>query len=1012
MTPGFACDDQVREACRALTRPCPEQKCTIAISLFCCVLVCLFGAGQLAESFAQTAWPLQHQSWSTQEGLPQASVHAIFQARDGYLWLATEGGIACFDGFGFKTFNHENEPEFTSDDTTAIAQDAAGSLWFGTSDGLIQRHRSTLRRFGEQDGLPSSVITGLAALPDGSLLALTAAGLARFDGNRFQGVRTPSAIPFAMQAASSDSVWLFSTQGVFQYAHGAISLAALPSSLEEPLLGAQPGADGGFWLRTKRSVTLLAAQQQHTWQIGSDLPGSRVQALLLDRHGVAWIGTNRGLFTLAANSSARPQAVAALVGESVLSLLQDREGNLWIGTETTGLHALRPRAFTAEPAAADDAVSAVVEASDGSTWFGTRDDGLRRLVRGKAVTPVPLSALTSPVILALAAGTHGDIWAGTPDGLNHVEGQVVHRYVTADGLPDDFVRSLLVGGHDDVWIGTRYGLAHWVNGAIRTLTREDGLASSSIGPLLLSHALSANSAAGGSAREDLWIGTAAGLSHWLDGSLHTYVLNNSPVDNIVTSLGQDAAGNIWAGIHKHGLAVVHGDKLVPLRVATLPVEIHALTADRTGHLWLRGDHGIYRVALGELDACLADSVACAPFVSHYNSADGMPSDELVSGGFPAVAQTGNGDLWFATRKGLAIASPSHLPVNTVAPPVTIDRFTIDDKEQPLTDTIRTAAGRHRYSFDYVGLSFTMPARTRYRYKLEGFDRDWIEAGTRRTAYYTSLPARRYVFRVTAENNDGVWNEVGASVPFMILPPFYLRWWFYLLLILILAGSVFLLFRLRLQRVQRRFDLVLNERTRMAREIHDTLAQDFVSVSLQLELTSHMIGAGSLGEASQQLRETRSLVKTGLESARQSIWNLRATAAQDSLPARLAAVVDRYARSLPPVKTKIGGQYRKLDPTVESEVLRIAQEGLSNIDRHAAAKQVWLELRYTHDLLQLEVRDDGLGFSYDGVHEPADHYGLRGMRERAAELGGQLTVISARGEGTTVTLLVPLKVGED
>jgi len=291
--------------------------------------------------------------------------------------------------------------------------------------------------------------------------------------------------------------------------------------------------------------------------------------------------------------------------------------------------------------------------------------------------------------------------------------------------------------------------------------------------------------------------------------------------------------------------------------------------------------------------------------------------------------------------------------------------------------------------------------------LEGFDRNWIEAGATHTASYTNLPAKHYVFRVQAANNDGVWNRAGASFEFRVLPPFYRRWWFFLLALTVIAGVGFGIYRLRVLRIEQRFALVLNERNRVAREVHDTLAQDFVSVSLQLDLASALLRGNKFDEVGAQLQETRKLVKEGLEEARQSIWNLRANTAADSLPARITALVKRYADASFRLRLKMGGAYRPVADRIENEVLRIAQESLSNVERHAGAGEARLELHYEQRSLRLTVTDEGRGFSMTDAGRLQGHYGLRGMKERAAAIDGTFTIQSEPGHGTCLTLSVAL-----
>ena len=946
---------------------------------------------------------MAHAAWSTEEGLPQASVHAIFQAADGYLWVATEGGAARFDGAVWKSYTHETSPAFTSDDVSSIAEAPAGVLWFGTSDGLVRMAGGAVRHLDEADGLPSPSILSLVAADGGALLVVTTGGLARVDRDGVH--RVPGSRPsFTSAERTADGVvWLLGGESCAQYKTGSVVPANLPvlPGGGGSTQGVAAGPNGALWLRSATRAFLVAGGARRGVALPAGAAGARLQTLWVDRNGTAWIGTNHGLFLAGAAAPSNAKPVPALGAESILSLFGDREGNIWIGGENSGVHVLRPRSFRAEPATLGTPLTAVVGTGDGLLWFGTRDEGLGSLrPDGTAAHPSSSLALTSPVILSLAPGNHGDVWAGTPDGLNHIDHGTVHTYTSAEGLPDNFVRSVLVSRDDSVWIGTRYGLAHLAGGAGNTLTHTEGLASDSVGPLL---------GAGGS---DLWIGTAAGLAKRSGGRVQNFPAPGSPHGGVVTALAHDTGDDLWVAMHGDGLSHFAHGVFHPVGLPGLPEEISALAVDPTGHLWLRGKRGLYRASASALRACAQAGGACRATVDRYGVPDGLPSDESAAEGSPSLWGTSAGLLWLATRKGLAVADTLHFPVNIVPPPLVLQRFAVDDVEQPLSGPLlRIGSGHRSFTFEYAALSYTMPSGVRYRYKLEGFDRDWIDAGTRRTAYYTSLPGRRYRFRVIAANNDGLWNPTGADLPFSVQPPLYLRWWFYLLLVLLLSGAVALAFQLRLRRVRGEFALVLNERNRVAREIHDTLAQDFVSVSLQLELVSGLVRGGKLAQATEQIAATRSLVRKGLEAARQSIWDLRANVAGNALPVRLRKAMEDFAGAHPDAQVKVGGAYRPLDRATENEVLRIAGESLSNIDRHAPGARVTVDLRYGPEQLALVVRDDGPGFSPAAALAKPGHYGLRGMQERALALGGRLTIASNPGEGTTVTLTVPLDGGE-
>lgn len=932
----------------------------------CCTLLLLC----CGQGVAQNLRYLSQQAWSTEDGLPQSSVHSIVQTPDGYLWIATEGGLARFDGIAFRIFDRGADPAFRSDDVCCLAWDHDG-LWIGTEDGLLRMQQGRFRRYGTADGLASSAIESLNVRREGALAVETSAGWA---------------------------VW---KQSGFE----TLSIAPGDLSSDRSGLSAVPGSS--LWRFSTTTVSVGVAGAQRMWRVGHELPMGRIQTVFVDREGLAWVGLNSGLFVLKAEKpSATP--VALLSGNSVLSIFEDAEGNHWIGTETSGLHVLRRLTFRSEPTLADQAVTSVVETTDGAIWLGTRDDGLRRVRNGEMDAPVAEARLTSAVILCLAPGTKGGLWVGTPDGLNYIDpGNAVRRITSADGLPDDDIRALAVDPDGSVWVGTRQGLAHLQDVGkqfkINTLTSADGLGGDMIGSLLLKSG-------------ELWAATSGGLSVVRsNGKIHNFTTHDGLGATIATSIAQDRTGQLWVATHNGGLGFYDGERFVPVGAFQSAVDhdgnIEGITADRLGFLWFRMDRGIRRIAISALRACVGKVPCTLPnrVMTRYGLADGLPNDEVVAGEPSTGWLAGNGELWFPTRGGVAIVDTEHLPSNRVAPPVVLQRFLVDDLSEPLGPaSIDIPFGHARFTMEYAGLSFTAPSEVRYRFRLEGFDKHWTDAGSRRSATYTNLTPGSYLFHVQAMNNDGVWNRAGAELRFRIIPPIYRRWWFLLLGLLVLLALLAGMYLLRLRRLKGEFDAVLAERNRMAREIHDTLTQDFVGASLQLDLITQYLSRGKVELAMDQVKRTRQLVSEGLDEARRSIWELRANNSQDTLPTRLARIVQQDTFNAIAPKLHLGGAYRPVEPRVERELLRIAQEALTNVLHHAHATETSVELHYSSDMLMLTVEDKGVGFVVHEASSKAGHYGLLGMKERAAAIDGTLELTSQPGKGTRVTLRVPVE----
>jgi ligand-binding sensor domain-containing protein/signal transduction histidine kinase len=941
-----------------------------------------------AESFG-------HQAWSSENGLPQNSVHQILQTSDGYIWIATEGGVARFNGIQFTIFNQENDPAFTSNDTCCLAEDRSGVLWIGTSDGLLRYTGGTFRRYATTDGLPSPVILSLAPTDDG-LLVLTSGGLVKYDGHEFT---SPDISASALGGGVNGTAWLATPTGITSYNKRRLQTVPFPDLPKEPIEALGSLKDGSLWVRTRNALLLWSEGHLRTWHSGHELPGTRVQAFFADSRGTLWVGTDQGLVALSPATAVgkAPLGIQPALGAlSILSMFEDREHNLWVGTDTAGLHILRQQKFRTLPPLSGYSITAITQAADGRMWLGSKGEGLFQYEGGQVRHLSTKDGLLSDIILTVAADRDGSLWIGTPDGLNHLQAKKISSYTSAEGLPDDFVRSLFADHDGTLWVGTRRGLAHLDNGHVTVLSSKDGLKSDLIGAMLRSSS------------NDLWVATLDGLVRIREGKLRTFTKADGLSGDVITSLLEDASHTLWVGTKDGGLSRSLGDGFTPIRANDLPHEIDAIISDTRGYLWLTSSRGITRVLAAELVAC-GDMSACNPHSAVYGSSDGMPTEEMSSSGHPGAWMASDGRVWFATRKGVAVVDPADLTENSTSPAVVIEHFMVDDIDWKNTGAeITIPPGHVRYVFEYAGLSYLSPSKVRYRYILEGFDKQWTQAGSRRIAYYTNLPPRHYRFRVQAANEDGIWDDAGAGVAFVIKPPFYRTLWFLGLVLLLLVGVIFAIYRMRVRSIRSQFDAVLAERNRIAREIHDTLAQGFVGVSVQLELTAHLLSQSHVLEASQQVDRTRALVREGLADARRSIWDLRAANTQATLPLRLTHIVERSSTERLKIDIAIGGIYRALASPFENELLRIAQEALANVVRHSGATHAGLDLRYHPSELILTISDNGTGFhATDATLAARGHFGLQGMRERASQVGGTLNVESSPGSGTTVTLRAPL-----
>ena len=891
--------------------------------------------------------------------MPSNSIWSVYEDHTGTLWVITAEGLARFKNNRFDAITIR---EGLSDNSiSAVVEGSDGSLWIGTGDGLDRLIGSKIIAYHKVDGLLNNTVHALCIDTDGKLWIGTQEGLQSFDGLRFSTYTKHQGLPdndiATLNADAMGRVWIGSAAGLAVFDHGKIT----------------------------------------AYTIKDGLPGNRIGTIYADREGSVWISTNRGLARFSDGRLTVFTPKEGLSSNIVLSIYEDREGSLWLGTESGGLNQLRDQKFityTTAEGLSDDVIRSVFQDRHENIWIGTNGGGLNRFEKGRFTTYTTDNGLASNIILALSDGLHSNLWVGTPDGLSRFHDGKFTTITTADGLPDDFVRSIYEDREGALWLGSRRGLTRMQGGRFTTYTTLDGLAGDLVGALLQSHD-------GG-----LWVGTLGGLSLFKDGKFTNYTIKNGLSSNIITTLHADREGVIWIGTSGGGLNRLKDGKVTRYNSnQVLPDELFQILEDGQDNLWMSSSKGIFRVSKKELND-FADGRATAISTVSFGTADGMKISECSGGGHPSGWKSKDGKLWFSTIKGVSLIDPENSRLNTLSPPVAVEQVWMDDELVDASEQAEFPPGHARISFHYSGLSFVAPQKVRYRYKLEGFDKDWVDADTRRVAYYTNVPPGHYRFRVLASNNDGVWNENGATFAFHLQPHFYQTYWFYGLCVVLFGLISWQIYRLRVKRMESQFAAVLAERGRIAREIHDTLAQGFVGISVQLEVVTRMLNVSPAEAIKEQLDQARIQVRNSLAEARRSVWDLRS---HDVEEGGLAGGFSKTAKLLTAntaiqVRFQVSGSYRDLPHEVETHLLRLGQEAISNAVRHAQAKQIHIDLQFDTKHLRLSVRDDGIGFSGQPTTSASEgHFGLVGMRERAQQIGGKLNVNSIPGEGTEISV---------
>jgi signal transduction histidine kinase/ligand-binding sensor domain-containing protein len=970
-----------------------------------CASACLVLLTQQAGAF-DSSKPLTeytHTVWTHKDGLPSAFIYSIVQTRDGYLWLATTDGLARFDGVRFVHWRPKTGHTALLGVVRSLCAARDGSLWIGTATGLVGHIRGddlTTFSVGAQ-------VEAMLEDRDGTLWVATRNRVSRFDVATQEQVGGAITLPGTFLSGllqdKSGSIWFSTADSVVRLAHG------------DPQGRLVEIAKGKFWLSEDASETIWITspdglsqpvnEGQTLSRTGMTRRTLNVHTVLRDSEGNAWIGTlGQGLARLRADSNDTLKMegfsqLDGLSGDFVWCLLEDLEHNIWVGTQN-GLNRFRDEKITTltrREGLASDSVDALAAGPDGTVWAATsiginRIDGEHRDLY-----------LSGAVAMALSVGPENTLWAGTNRGVARME-KGAWRYIPLPGgihLTD--VTAITADDANGVWLfDARKGLYRWANGRVADFSQEPLLAGKSI--------LTARADRTGK----VWFGLYEGGVAVFDGSqFRSYSEREGLAGGFVDAVFVDNGGTVWIGAER-GLSRLEGQKFVTWTTANgLPGErILWILADSVGRLWLGYSTGVASVSRSELDHALQDPSYRVAY-NFLDDGDGLKGNPDRRWQSPAV-RASNGKLWFRTSEGVAVIDPQELTKNLVLPPVHIERMVAEGAVVDTTQQVRLQPLTRDVEIDYTALSLAEPRKIRFRYKLEGFDSDWRDAGTRRQAFYTNLRPHAYRFRVLACNNDGVWNESGATLDFDLLPAFYQTQWFRLLCALVLIILAWGAYRLRVWQVtthlRGRFEERLKERTRIAQELHDSLIQDVMGISLQIEVTDELLPAGF--PAKQSLARALKLCKSALDAGRRALNDLR------SVPLSAADLVKSFSQSTNELARDTGtlvdviveGRERPLNALTGNDVLQVGRQAITNAFQHAHARRIHVLLSYGEQQLQIRVQDNGCGMSEQTLNLPRPgHYGIAGMQERAERLGGSISIRSRIGEGTEVNLSVPAQL---
>lgn len=942
--------------------------------------------------------------WRNGDGLPEDFAQSIAQTPDGYLWVGTSGGLVRFDGASFAVFNREQSSAFKDDSIYCLQVSRDGTLWAGTEGGGLIRYKDGIfRAFGASEGLTNGFVRVILEDASRRLWVGTDDGLFQLENERFNRIDERNGIPhMSVNAICEDrnGRLLFGGWGLL-IVQGAEKqyYKSGESQADNSIRTLCQTASGDLWIGTIAGLRKISPGQTGDPFLQPKIFSQiNISVLRESRKGQLWIGSyGQGLMRYENGITTKFTAPNLLPHNNVLALFEDAEDNVWVGTQG-GLLRLSP-SLASTIVTADGTPQSIntIYQDPGGTLFVTALNGqLFRVDESQVLVPfeLPLRLRGMPV-RNVFRDSRGAFWIGTDgQGIARIEGSRVTRFTMREGLGSDFTRAFCEDRDGSLWIGTDGGLSRYDGREFRNFNVEDGLAYTSVRALLLDRS------------DSLWVATDGGLSRLRNGRFDKEPALERLRGQKVWSLHEDEVGGLWIGTHGDGLYWLKGGELSQFTSgAGLPSnKIHFIAEDARGNLWLSGPNGILSVARKALEES-ASRTGNQLAVRVYSTAQGLSTNQMNGGVQPAGALLESGELWIPSTKGAVRLIPDGGAQRSAAP-VFIEQVLVDDHSEPLSESLRLSPGRHKLEIHYTAIRLGSPDHLRFRYRLEGFDPQWADVGQRRVAYYTNVPAGSYTFRVEGYEIDDPRAVAQHSINIAWRPYVYDTPWF--LSFCVLAGILAAWggYRLHIHNLRTRFAAVLEERNRLAREMHDTLIQGAVGVSTLLEAAS---GAREISpEVSGVLLErARNEVRSTVDEARMAVWNLRHSSGSGLVAAvtHLASQTERETGI--PVNVESDGAQLMLGPESERSLLMIIREALQNALRHATPKHISIRMRFGRQGLQVEVEDDGSGFHAEQAFAAADrHYGLIGMRERAEKLGGKLQFKSAVGRGTLVDLQIP------
>ncbi|HLX13301.1 MAG TPA: two-component regulator propeller domain-containing protein [Bacteroidota bacterium] len=831
-----------------------------------------------------------HEAWNTGNGLPQNSVIAIYQSKDGYMWFATQEGVVRFDGSHFTIFDRTSTPEFAVNSIQRIMSAPDGTIYFAGQNyiSLTRYQNGVFHGFGKTEGFDGKPSNTAGIDSTGAVWILSNHGVLRLESDRFvhygrtDGLCSDSV--YGIYADREHRVWFRCDLGLSVYENGKfVSYGAKDGVITDSIWSLYEDREGTMWIGTQHGINKFSNGVFTTLTKKDGLHNEVIQAMYEDTRHQFYFGSDRGVelyadgkFTVILNKDGSP-------GNSIARIFEDREGTIWVVPRAKGIQRVKNGAlesFTKADGLSENDVRAAYEDNEGSLWIGTYGAGLDRLRDSKFITYSTEDGLAQNLIQSVFEDKDQNWWIGTfSSGLNLYKDGTVKTFNDKNGLPSNAIGPIAQDKSGAIWIGTTdAGIARYANGKFTTFTVKDGLVNNAANSMVIdksgtlwigsfsgitkyadgkftvvhNDATDAVFAMCEGADGSIWSGGLAGLGHIVQGTYATVPMPDTLVGAGIFGLYQDIEGTLWIGTGGHGIIRYKDGKFVSIspRNGLFDYNSYCLLEDEFGNIWSDCNKGIYRVSKREMnDFC--DGKIPAVTCTSYGTGDGMKNRECNGGVTPNAWKMHDGRLAFSAVGGLTTIYPADIKLNMVPPPVVIEQMLADQKPFDPKANNTFAPGTEKFQFTYAGISFLGGDKVKFKYKLEPFEKDWVDAGHRHEAFYTHIPPGEYSFKVIAANNDGVWNELGASTAFVLKPFFYQSTWFLAMCILGFVGVGPGIYLMRVRSLkQREIELTRIVEARTAdlqkeKENVERALNDLKDAQHQLVLSEKMASLGQL-----------------------------------------------------------------------------------------------------------------------------------------------------------------------